>query len=62
MNCAIISRLSPRDTHLFNESLRNNIAIAKPDASDREIDHAVAEAALTDFIEIAARWPRHDRW
>ena len=43
--------LVAQDTHLFNESLRNNIAIAKPDASDREIDHAVAEAALTDFIE-----------
>ena len=42
--------LVAQDTHLFNESLRNNIAIAKPDASDQEIAHAVAEAALTDFI------------
>ena len=42
--------LVAQDTHLFNESLRNNIAIAKPDASDQEIVHAVAEAALTDFI------------
>jgi len=43
--------LVAQDTHLFNESLRSNIAIAKPEASDQEIDRAVAEAALTDFVE-----------
>ena len=43
--------LVAQDTHLFNESLGNNIAIAKPDASDAEIAAAVDKAALTDYID-----------
>ena len=43
--------LVAQDTHLFNETLRNNIAIAKPDASDAEIAAALEEAALSEFID-----------
>ncbi|MDA0262169.1 MAG: ABC transporter ATP-binding protein, partial [Proteobacteria bacterium] len=43
--------LVAQDTHLFNESLRDNIAIAKPNATDAEIAAAVDEAALTPFID-----------
>ena len=43
--------LVAQDTHLFNETLRNNIAIAKPDASDGEITAAIEKAALSDFID-----------
>ena len=43
--------LVAQDTHLFNESLRNNIAIAKPDADDAEIAAAVDKTALTNFVE-----------
>ena len=40
----------PQDTVLFNESLRYNIAYAKPGASDDEIEQAAQVAHLTDFI------------
>ena len=43
--------LVAQDTHLFNETLRNNIAIAKPEASDAEIAAALDKAALSDFID-----------
>jgi ABC-type transport system involved in Fe-S cluster assembly fused permease/ATPase subunit len=40
----------PQDTVLFNESLRYNIAYAKPGASHDEIEQAARVAHLTDFI------------
>ncbi len=40
----------PQDTVLFNESLRYNIAYAKPGASRDEIEQAARVAHLTDFI------------
>ena len=42
--------LVAQDTHLFNDTLRNNIAIARPGASDAEIEAAAEKAALSDFI------------
>ena len=42
--------LVAQDTHLFNDTLRNNIAIARPGASDAEIEAAADKAALSDFI------------
>ena len=42
--------LVAQDTHLFNDTLRNNIAIARPEASDAEIEAAAEKAALSDFI------------
>jgi ATP-binding cassette subfamily B protein len=40
----------PQDTVLFNESLRYNIAYARPGASDEEIGQAARLAHLADFI------------
>ena len=42
--------LVAQDTYLFNDSLRANILIAKPDASDAELMDAVSNAALDDLI------------
>ncbi|MCH7889167.1 MAG: thiol reductant ABC exporter subunit CydC [Proteobacteria bacterium] len=42
--------LVAQDTFLFNESLRDNILIARPTASEAEVWRAVGRAALTDFV------------
>ena len=40
----------PQDTVLFNASFAENIAIAKPDCSEREIQRAAEKAELHDLI------------
>jgi ATP-binding cassette subfamily C protein CydCD len=42
--------LVAQDTYLFNDTLRNNILIARPAASDAEVEAAVAKASLDDFV------------
>jgi ATP-binding cassette, subfamily B, bacterial len=42
--------LVAQDTYLFNDSLRANVALAKPEASEDEIRQALARAALGDFV------------
>ena len=42
--------LVPQDPALFHRSLRENIAYAKPDASDAEIEAAAKRARAHDFI------------
>jgi len=39
-----------QETHLFHESIANNIAIAKPGASREEIMEAAKKASIHDFI------------
>lgn len=39
-----------QDTHLFCDSIRNNIRIAKLDATDKEIEAACKKASIHDFI------------
>ena len=39
------------DAFLFSASLRENIAYARPDASDEEVRQAAARAGLADFVE-----------
>ena len=39
-----------QETHLFHDSIRNNIRIAKLDASDAEIEAACQKASVHDFI------------
>lgn len=41
----------PQDTVLFNGSIRDNIAYAKPEASATEIDQAIDMAHLRQFID-----------
>tara|TARA_R110000868_G_scaffold380784_1_gene646846 strand:- start:21094 stop:22743 length:1650 start_codon:yes stop_codon:yes gene_type:complete len=36
--------------HIFNDSLRNNLLIAKPDASDEELFQALDTVELTDYV------------
>ena len=42
--------LVAQDTFLFNDTLKANILIARPAASDAEVDVAVSQAALDDFV------------
>ena len=42
--------LVAQDTYLFNDTLRNNIMLAKPTATDAELATAVAKASLDDFV------------
>ena len=39
-----------QETHLFHDSIANNIAIAKPGASREEIMEAAKKASIHDFI------------
>ena len=43
--------LVAQDTYLFNDTLRSNIILARPDASETDLMDAVKNAALQDFIE-----------
>ena len=43
--------LVTQETVLFNDTVRNNIAYGKPDASDREIEEAALIAFAHDFIK-----------
>ena len=42
-----------QDTHLFHDSIKNNIRIAKLDATDEEIVNACKKASIHDFIHRA---------
>ncbi len=42
--------LVAQDTYLFNDTLRANVALAKPGADDAEIMQALERAALHDFV------------
>jgi ATP-binding cassette, subfamily B, heavy metal transporter len=41
----------PQDTVLFNSSIRDNIRYGRPDATEAEIDQAIALAHLRSFIQ-----------
>ena len=42
--------LVSQDTYLFNETIRDNIMMARPDADDHALHDAIQRAALNDFI------------
>jgi ATP-binding cassette subfamily C protein CydCD len=42
--------LVAQDTYLFNDSLRANLLIARPDASEAELQAAVKHASLADLV------------
>jgi ATP-binding cassette subfamily C protein CydCD len=42
--------LVAQDTYLFNDTLRNNILIARPSASQPELEEAVDKASLAEFV------------
>ena len=39
-----------QETHLFRDSIRSNLRIAKPDATDAEMEAACRKASIHDFI------------
>ena len=43
--------LVTQDTYLFNETLRSNILLARPEATESELDDAVRRASLGAFVE-----------
>ena len=43
--------LVPQDVVLFNDTIRQNIAYARPDATDEDVRDAARRAQLLDFIE-----------
>lgn len=43
--------LVPQDVVLFNDTIRTNVAYARPDASDDEVREAMARAQLLDFVD-----------
>ncbi len=45
----------PQDTFLFHTSLRENLVLGRPEATDAEIDRAVATAQLTDVVSSLAQ-------
>ncbi|MBP3893628.1 MAG: thiol reductant ABC exporter subunit CydC [Atopobiaceae bacterium] len=40
-----------QDTHLFHDSIRDNLLIAKPDATREEVEEACRAASVHDFIQ-----------
>jgi ATP-binding cassette subfamily C protein CydCD len=42
--------LVAQDTYLFNDTLRNNVLIARPSATEPELAAAVSNASLDDFV------------
>jgi ATP-binding cassette subfamily C protein CydCD len=42
--------LVAQDTYLFNDTLRNNVLLARPTATPAELDAAVAKASLDEFV------------
>jgi ATP-binding cassette, subfamily B, bacterial len=42
--------LVAQDTYLFNDTLEANVRVARPDASRSDIDRALAQAALSEFV------------
>ena len=50
--CSLRDKISYvfQDNFLFNDTIRNNIMMVNPDATAEEIDKAIKNACLTDFI------------
>ena len=49
-NLRALESFVTQDTHLFHDSIRSNLRIARPDATDAEIEAACSKAAVHDFI------------
>ena len=49
-NLRALESFVTQDTHLFQDSIRSNLRIARPGATDAEIEAACRKAAVHDFI------------
>jgi ATP-binding cassette, subfamily C, bacterial CydC len=45
----------PQDPHVFDASLRDNLRLARPEATDEQLDDAAARAGLLDWIRSLPR-------
>jgi ATP-binding cassette, subfamily C, bacterial CydC len=45
----------PQDPHIFDASLRDNLRLARPTATDEQLDDAAARAGLLDWIRSLPR-------
>ena len=43
--------LVSQDTYLFNDTLRANVALARPEADAAAVRHALEQAALAEFVD-----------
>jgi len=43
--------LVSQDTYLFNDTLRANVALARPEADEAAVRHALEQAALAEFVD-----------
>jgi ATP-binding cassette subfamily C protein CydC len=48
---ARLASVVSQDTHLFNTTIRENLLLAKPEASQQELEQAAQHACIHDFIE-----------
>lgn len=44
-----------QDTHVFNDTLRGNLLLARPEATDGEIEHALAQAQLLALVRRSSK-------
>lgn len=42
--------LAGQDSHLFSSSIRNNVRLSRPGASDRDLEHALRAARIWDWV------------
>ncbi len=49
-NLRSLEALVEQDTHLFHDSIRENLRIARPDATDEQIEAACRAASAHDFV------------
>ena len=40
-----------QETYLFNDTLAQNILMARPDATEEQVNAAIDQASLTTFVE-----------
>src|SRR6185295_11044545 len=40
-----------QDSHLFSTTIRDNVALGRPDASDREVEDALLRARILDWVQ-----------
>jgi ABC-type multidrug transport system fused ATPase/permease subunit len=46
-----------QDSHLFSASIRENVALARPEASDDEIESALRQARIWDWVrDLPSGW------